>query len=521
LFRLFHKVITPVSGIVSIFLILFLIFCLSDCHSPDSKNVVAETDTITPANNDTIAPVVDSLFILLDNLKTDSVLKHASVSYVIYNMTKDSLVAELNPYLSLVPASTLKLLTSAAALEILGPDLRFKTTLCYDGSIEGRSLFGNIYIVGGGDPALGSAIYKQSEFLSIFIKAIKDLNIDSIHGHIIADPSIFDMETIPYTWAYGEVNEAYAAAASGLTVYDNTYLYEILKHEKGLIKPEADKLFPQIPLLSFYNNFVVTDEEKHSLNITNRPASNKKIIKGGFPASLNKVVVKGAIPDPAYYIAFELFEKLLNSGIYIKGSPSSIYDIVLNKESDKNNSRKQIAVIYSPHLLSIIQNVNMQSNNLFAEHLLKQIGLRKTGIGDTETGCSSVINFWRSKGLDVNGLFMYDGSGLSRFNAVTAKQLVDVLRYMRTSVHFTNFFNSLSQAGTTGTLKKLCVGSNADGLINAKSGTMSRVKSYAGYAQNINGDTLAFALMANNYICPSHEMTKKFEAIMIKMVDYK
>jgi len=509
--------------IITFALLVFMVYvCINTNYStPTEKNKINKTDTANALTNDTLnEPQIDSLLILLDALKTDSVLKHASVAYVFYNMTQDSLIAEHNPYLSLVPASTMKLFTSAAAFEILGPNTHFKTTLSYNGKIENNVLNGNIIITGGGDPALGSAVYNQAGFIYTFIKAIKDLNIDSINGSIIADPRIFSMDVVPYTWSFGEVNASYAGAANGLTVYDNTYLYELNQNDKGLIIPNAKNLKPKVPITGFYNNFFLTSDIKESLLITNTQGSSKRIIKGGFPKSIPKILIEGTIPDPPYLVAFELFEKLLLNEINISGSPKTVYDIETSELKMLDaDVKKQIAVIYSPSVLSIVQNVNMFSNNLFAEHLLKHIGLKKYGLGDTETGVNAVVNFWKQKGLDTEGLFMYDGCGLSRFNALTAKQLTDILRYMKTSPHFNDFYNSLSNAGRIGTLKKLCVGSNAQEQIFAKSGTMSRVKSYAGYAKTLKNDTIVFSIIANNFTCPLSEMKGKFENIMIKMVE--
>jgi len=520
---MYRNIAGIIIKILLIFFCLFLIIKNTSFNCGKQKNVEKKAVRVVKVVNDSLThPEEDSLFILLDALKTDSVLKHASLAYVFYNLTQDSIISEYNPYLSLVPASTMKILTSAAALEILGPDTRFKTTLCYDGKIKNKILNGNIYINGGGDPALGSTIYDQSGFVDTFIKAIQDLNLDTINGNIIADPRIFSIDAIPYSWSYGEINEAYAAAANGLTVYDNTYLYEISKNDKGFVKPDAVNIIPKIPSISFYNSFVITDDEKESLFILNQPGSFRKIIKGSFPKALSKITLKGAIPDPPYLIAFEMFEKLLLKGIYIKGSPMTIYDVEAKEaENKKNSDMKQIAVIYSPTVFSIVENVNMHSNNLFAEHLLKHIGLKKYGIGDTESGANAIVNFWKQKGVDVEGLYMFDGCGLSRYNAITAKQLTDVLVYMKSSANFSDFYNSLSKAGETGTLRKLCIGSNAEGQISAKSGTMSRVKSYAGYACTLKNDTIVFSIIANNFICPASEMTKKFEQIMIKTVELK
>lgn len=493
---------------------LTLLYMLTSCSQKTVKDDVPVQDTLQ-VPTDTLRAEPDSLFILLDNLKSDSVMKHASLGFYIYNMTRDTVLAAHNAYQSLVPASTMKLFTSAAAIEILGPATRFKTVLSHDGSISNKVLNGNIYITGGGDPAFGSALYNGSNVMEQFATAIAALEIDTINGHIVADPRIFNIDEVPYTWPHGEINSAYAAPASGLSIYDNTYVYEVRSSDKGVVTADASRMKPPVPAISFRNMFFLGNDTRENLVITGQPGSNKKIIRGAFPSAQALVPLKGSIPDPPYMAAFVLFESLLKRNIFVKGSPITVYD---NEQAARASDKKQLAVIYSPDVLSLVNHVNTHSNNLFAEHLLKHIGLRKYGSGDTESGCSAVTAFLRSKSIDVNGFFMFDGSGLSRFNAVTARQLTDVLLLMEQSPAFNGYFNSMSKAGATGTLKRLCVGSDAQDKINAKSGTMSRVKSYAGYALALNGDTLAFAFIANNFICPASDMTTRFEEIMIKMV---
>jgi D-alanyl-D-alanine carboxypeptidase/D-alanyl-D-alanine-endopeptidase (penicillin-binding protein 4) len=174
-------------------------------------------------------------------------------------------------------------------------------------------------------------------------------------------------------------------------------------------------------------------------------------------------------------------------------------------------------VIQSPPLKEIIRVTNHESVNLFAEHLLKHLAFQKTGLGTTDDGCKFVMQFWKDKGLDMNGFFMNDGSGLSRFNAITASQMVSVLNYMKTkSVNSDVFFESLAEVGN-GTLTVFNQDSFPEGCLHAKSGSMTRVRCYAGYLTSNSGREFSFTIMLNNFSYSQKEATLKIEELLVEL----
>ncbi|MBK9191996.1 MAG: D-alanyl-D-alanine carboxypeptidase [Crocinitomicaceae bacterium] len=173
----------------------------------------------------------------------------------------------------------------------------------------------------------------------------------------------------------------------------------------------------------------------------------------------------------------------------------------------------------SPSLGSIMNIVNQQSINLFAEHILCQLSVNSSGYGSTHNGTLVCTNYWKGK-IDATGLFMTDGSGLSRSNSVSAKFLADLLTYMNTSKNASSFKESLAIAGKKGTMSSVADGTTADGRVYGKSGTMTRVKSYAGYVDSSSGKKLAYAMIINNHYCTSAQLKKYFEQLMIKMSVY-
>jgi D-alanyl-D-alanine carboxypeptidase/D-alanyl-D-alanine-endopeptidase (penicillin-binding protein 4) len=211
--------------------------------------------------------------------------------------------------------------------------------------------------------------------------------------------------------------------------------------------------------------------------------------------------------------AFELDMELRFMGVGL----SNVYTTLrmLNEEIDEE--AHLITKTYSPKLADIVNQTNTYSVNLYAEHLVNQIGLKIYKSGDPESGTTAITNFWKEKGLDVDGMYLNDGSGLSRFNAITAKHLVSILKYMKTSENYDEFYNSLPIAGKTGTIRSIGKNTFAENNLRAKSGYMTRARSYAGYVTTKSNRKIAFALIVNNYNCTPYEMKKKMESLMIKL----
>ena len=164
-----------------------------------------------------------------------------------------------------------------------------------------------------------------------------------------------------------------------------------------------------------------------------------------------------------------------------------------------------------------VMTINQLSINWRASKLLRKIGGEVYGQSNNQNGYRAVLEFWARKGLDLTGLHLDDGNGLSRNNAISPKHLVDLLYIMRNSDYFDVFYSSLPIAGYTGTMRKALLGTTAAGRVHAKTGTIAGVKSWAGYVTTSNGHNLIFAIIVNNYTCRQKEVKKKIEEVMVRM----
>ena len=498
-------------------LFIFLLCLFSLCVLFDCRR--KETTVLNPPVPDTI-PVIkkltpaDSLVLSLDSLKTDSAFRHASFSWCILDYSKgipEPLYA-FNEEQSLVPASVLKILTTGAALGILGEGKSFRTTLQYDGTVENRILKGNLYIRGGGDPTFGSGTT-----FTRWVNAIRELGIDTVTGAVIGDGRIFGRVTIPLTWTWGELQLPYCAPASGLTVFGNVYQGTGDRKEKRKYKPVKGSQQPDIPQMMFENEISEGSDVREEIYVVGDPYSYSFYLQGTLLEGQSFFPYAGVIPDPAYLAALELKNKLAESGVFVAGEATNIEQADSAVLASIAKDCRDIAFAWSPSVATLVALTNLQSNNLFAEHLIKQIGLRKHRYGSTEAGCKAVSLFWKEKGIDTEGMFLYDGCGISRYNAVTSKQLADVLFLMTRSPGFQTFYNSLPLAGVSGTMAKSMKGTSAEGNIRAKTGTISRVKSYAGYSRSTTGKRLIFSFIVNNFSGPQGNVRDKLERIMVLM----
>jgi len=459
---------------------------------------------------------------VLNELKYDRDLRNATVGFYAIDLNTNEIIADLNSNLSMKPASTMKLFTTSAALETLGSNYRFQTKLAYTGKIDTAQniLHGNIIIIGGGDPSLGSKYFLSTAnagFIDKWIVAIKKLGIDSIDGNIISDASKYSRDMVPPTWSWEDIGNYFGAGACGLTCFDDMYTLYFKTSSYVGGKTYITKIKPEIPELQIENTVKSANTYSDNSYIYGAPYTYNRTIRGKLPRGKKDYKVKGSMPDPALFLAQELKRNLIGKGLGVRGKATTFR--ILN-DSIQNFDYKLITITFSPNLSDIVSVLNKKSINLFAEHLLIETAIKIAGVNDTKNAANVIEGFWKLKGMNTSGMSMNDGSGLSYYNYINPQQLVFVLNYMRNkSKNFDVFYSSLPVSGKSGTLRHVCVNTSAQGKIHAKSGSIRKVRCYAGYTVSASGREIAFAMMLNNFNCSDSNARKKLEKIMIAMVD--
>lgn len=441
-------------------------------------------------------------------LVKDPVLKHGNVGICVLNAETGKTLYEYNSQKMMTPASTLKTLTTGAALGILGKNYRYETKIFTTGELNQNTgvLNGNILVEGSGDPSLGSEYFEKNKDTitnverEIF-KALSEKGIKKILGKILINNSCFDNQ-VPDDWIWSDLGNYYGAPPNGLSFRDNKFYAYFSSAETGK-KTILRKIKPDLLELDFVNE-VFSEKDGEELVIFRGENEGQRIAKGTIPPNQKNYEAEGSIPNPEIFFKNCLADYFEKKGIIIENN-------ILDTSSGKN----LIFTYYSPELEKIVYWCNLKSNNHYAETILRTIDYYKTGKGTLTGGIKYIKEFWKAQGVDVDGLVMNDGSGLSRSNCITPQIEAQVLHKIYTNPGIYNCFSaSLPVAGKSGTLTGLGKGTCLEGNLKAKSGYIKRVRSYCGYLKTKGGESICFSIICNNFICKPSEMKKKIEGVL-------
>jgi D-alanyl-D-alanine carboxypeptidase/D-alanyl-D-alanine-endopeptidase (penicillin-binding protein 4) len=454
----------------------------------------------------------------IDLFNKNKALENAQISFYVVDLGSSAAVASKNENKLLSPASTMKLFSSAAALEILGAAYKPKTQILYTGEITRDSLLtGDLIVKGFGDASLGSKYFttveKRRAFFDVWAAKIKNAGILKIEGKIIADASSFGYFGAPAGWVWGDMGNYYGAFPSGLILFDNILELYFNTGVKAGSSTEIVKTFPEIPGFLIDNYVLSENINSDNSYVFSAPYSNYAFVRGSLPLSKKSFLVKAAIQNPEALFAFEFHEALLKNSIEVAGGYMGKM-----QQKEQVQGATELFTSHGEKLVEFINLINHKSINLFAEHLACWIALEKSGFGHHDEGIDCIYEHWEKR-IEISSARITDASGLSRNNAVSAQQLVQLLAYMERQKN-TEFYESLPILGQSGTVKSFCSGQAASGKVRAKSGTMSRIKSYAGYANTKSGKKLAFALIVNNHTNTSSELKNLMEPVMNAMANY-
>jgi D-alanyl-D-alanine carboxypeptidase/D-alanyl-D-alanine-endopeptidase (penicillin-binding protein 4) len=446
---------------------------------------------------------------------------HGTWSMYAKNLKSGETLVDVNGHKSVIPASNVKLLTSAVALDLLGENFQANTRLEYSGFLpSGGALEGNVFLRGRGDPTLGSSDFQLVPALdslgNLLVSAIQSVGIRQINGDIIGDDSYFDYMPLPGAWNWSDIGNYYAANTSGLCINENLY-YLYFKPANYVGGPaQVLRTEPQVSNLRFFNHMrtgPIGSGDKGFIYAA--PWQYVHQLEGTIPAGHKEFSIKGALPDPAQFAAEYLKARLEESGIRVSGKA-----ITMREYGDSNLKTQLISIIPSPLLKDIVFQLNKKSVNLYAEQLLKMIGREVGKSGDFDTGIAVIEEWLVEKGINTDGVLIYDGSGLSYANRFTAHFFVALLEKMHTEQEFGSFYNSLPIAGLSsdpGTITHMCKNSIAAGNLRAKTGTRDRVRAHSGYVHSRSGELIAFSMIANDHSGSSRAVDRLHEKIMIQL----
>lgn len=443
---------------------------------------------ITSVVEKTILSAKELVDINVNTMMADPVLKNATWGFVVYDPKTKKVISSYNENTPLVPASTTKLLTTETAMSTLGENYRWNTQLEYSGSVdESGTLNGNLYIVGSGDPSMGTnkaGAWAYRDIVQDFKEGLSREGIKKVNGDIMIQTALFKgtISRLPENVVWLENNNYYLPA--GTTREINPANEKLIVKKSAALSAEK-KFFYVSP---YNNQMVYADKYEGNGTLTTK------------------------LPDAPAYLANTFRTTLVKSGIPVTGK-------VIPKMTDASpEGRKMVSVYKSPTLADIIFYTNQHSDNGLAEALLKTVGFQSLGDQTTESGRKVVTEHLKNHGFDMLGLNYIDGSGLSRSNNVTPIAQAKFLTSLMDEKFYKTYLNSLPVGGQSGTLKRMFNGLG-NGQVFAKTGTLNKVKTLAGYMKTNTGKTLVFSLMVNNYAGSVDMVKKRMERILEPALD--
>lgn len=449
------------------------------------------------------------LFILLSvSILTDHpLLQQANIGVDVRRLATGEVVEQYRAERVIPPASVMKLLTTACALEVLGEDFRFATPLLYDGQ--------NLYIVGSCDPSFGSDKCgkgsKSGHVLAEFLREVQRAGITHIRGSVIADLSCLDADAVNPAWLYEDIGNYYAPGIFAVNWLDNTTNYVLQSGPVGSMA-EVIRTDPHQTNLRFINHIRCTQTTEDGAFIHGVPFSSERYLCGSVPSNRGTFGVKGDIPNPGLLMAQQLTNILRKAGITIDGEAS-----YTTLAQSLRRPMDTICVHYSDSLVTLIRETNQHSNNLYAEAIFRYLGTRYGTPGTIAYSQDFLRNYWSRRGIVMTSARIQDGCGLAPQDAVSSQMFTALLRYMDRSPRREAWWSSLPVSGKNGTLVSLGRETVLEGKIHAKSGTISGTKNFAGYMTTASGDTLVFSVLVNSAACKARKIQNVIQAYLLDL----
>ncbi|MGW4806147.1 D-alanyl-D-alanine carboxypeptidase/D-alanyl-D-alanine endopeptidase [Kitasatospora sp. NPDC004272] len=446
------------------------------------------------AQADDPAPADATLTADLDALLADARLANAQTGIEVLDAGTGQVVYARQPQALLTPASTLKTVTSAAALDLLGADYRFTTEVRTSGKRYGGTVVGDLVLRGGGDPTL------LATDLDDLAARVAASGITSVTGRVLADGTRYDATPLGPGWAWDDEAYSYSPQISGLTVAnDPEYLMDTVQvtiapgaageAAKVTLNPaEAPMTFSGKVATGAAGSATTADAER-------RRGNNELLLSGSIAAGSAPVTAWATVEDPSVYAGKVFAGALARHGVSVQRGVQA---------AGGAEDSQPLASHQSQTLAQLIVPMLKISNNGMAEHLTKEIGKVKGGRGDWATGVAQVQGFLKANGLGTPAGRQVDGSGLSRYDLITPAKMAGLLELAQGKPWFGAWYNALPVAGNPdrmvgGTLAARMRGTKAENNVHAKSGSMGGVDNLVGYATAPDGRRLVFAVLINDY----------------------
>jgi D-alanyl-D-alanine carboxypeptidase/D-alanyl-D-alanine-endopeptidase (penicillin-binding protein 4) len=445
----------------------------------------------------------------IENILADSIFIPARAGIKIVSLSDARTLYERNSKALFHPASNLKLLTAATALQALGNDYKFRTTIYSDSLVEDGNLPGNLYIKGFGNPDLTTADLKW------MVGRLKDIGLRRIQGDIVGDVSFFDDTFWGKGWMWDDEPSSSEPFITPLSINENSVKVFVSPRERPGDSVRV-RFEPETKYVSLANDGMTgPDTSTNTIEVTRRfkERLNTVVVKGTLPRNSRELEFELSVWDPTLYALTIFREELGQEGIAVQGG----------LKLGSVQARATQLVEHEWPIDSVVIKMDKVSDNLSAENILKVIAAEKRGPPGTSVQGICVVNeFVSSLGIDTTSYLMVDGSGVSHYNLINAETIVELLTRMYTQRGLFGLFEaSLPVAGVDGTLEDRMKGTTAEGNVRAKTGTLSGVSSLSGYVHTRDGDIIVFSILMDNFIGSPRPYRNAQDKIVEFLADFR
>jgi D-alanyl-D-alanine carboxypeptidase/D-alanyl-D-alanine-endopeptidase (penicillin-binding protein 4) len=453
----------------------------------------------------------------LEKLLADPVLDRASWAVLVQSLDTGEVLYSFNALKLMMPASNMKILTLATATERLGWDYQFETHVLATGDVDHDGLLhGDLIIRGSGDPTIGCRSPEQRRAFESWTEEIRKAGIRSIAGRIVGDDHAFDNETLGAGWAWDYLGYGYAAPISALPYNDDTVDIAIRAGRAQGQPVEIDSRPADSSLVVVNHLTTAAEGSVADVGLHRIPTSPVVEVTGTVPAGAPEIIETASVDNPTDFFARAFRQALITHGIPVTGEAVDI-DAAM-PPPDQN--QRVVVSHKSPPLKDIGTTLMKVSQNLYAEILLRTMA-SQNGVGTVEAGRRIATEILAGWGVGSDSFVMYDGSGLSRYNYVTTDSLVRILRHLYEDPrHRDNFMATLPVGGRDGSLANRFKGTRAEGMVQAKTGSIANVRSLSGYVKTADGEPLVFSMIVNHFTASQSTIDALTDRVVSRLAEF-
>lgn len=455
---------------------------------------------------------------IIDQKFQDTLFTHAHWGVLIESLDKGEVWYEKNADKMFMPASNEKIPTTATALLTLGPDFTFQTKLYFSGKIVDSVLNGDLIITSNGDPTFYTRFFDDPrDPFFMWADTLLKMGIKQLNGNIIGDDNAFEDYGYGMGWSFGGLGYWWSAESGALQFNEN---YVDLYIVQPTDTADSVQIIPNVEseYFTIINHTTAVDTGRTRIEISRPYGTNEITVSGNVLVGKDTLERTPSLWNPTLFYTTVLKETFIKKGISVSGNAVDCDNISYWQLNDADSLL--ILTHYSPPLSEILKVLMKRSQNMYAETMVKTMAWQETGLGSFKEGKKIVERILSDFGIKPKTYSYQDGSGLSRYDFISPRQIVTILKAMRESEYWETWKEILPIAGIDGTLKNRMKGTKAEGNVRAKTGTISNVRGLSGYVTTADGEELVFSFLINGHLRSSRDTELITDSVLELISEY-